>query len=289
MWAVLAMMVVNGATGVLQSLRVGPVGSGLIVVTYPSSIAIPFCIIALQESGPHTMAALVIVSGLFQIAISLRLSTLRRIVTPTVSGTMIILLVITIVGVVFGNINDVPEGAPAAAGPISLGVTLAVTLGLLLRGSGPLRVWAPVIGIGAGWIAAVAFGIYEFGPASQAPAVGLPLEGWPGLGLEFGVTFWSPLPAFLFLSVILFLQSTSIGLSTQQVSWRNNRAMDYRRVQGGAVCTGAGNLLAGLIGAMPITTPPRGTSFVQQTGCASSYIGLLTGVILIVAAFFPKS
>ena len=123
LWAVFAMMVVNGATVVLQSLRVGPVGSGLIVVTYPSSIAIPFCIIALQESGPHTMAALVIVSGLFQIAISLRLSTLRRIVTPTVSGTMIILLVITIVGVVFGNINDVPEGAPAAAGPISLGVT----------------------------------------------------------------------------------------------------------------------------------------------------------------------
>ena len=85
------------------------------------------------------MAALVIVSGLFQIAISLRLSTLRRIVTPTGSGTMIILLVITIVGVVFGNINDVPEGAPAAAGPISLGVTLAVTLGLLLRGSGPVK------------------------------------------------------------------------------------------------------------------------------------------------------
>ena len=36
----------------LQAFRVGPIGSGLIVVTYPSSIAIPFCIIALEERRP---------------------------------------------------------------------------------------------------------------------------------------------------------------------------------------------------------------------------------------------
>ena len=289
LWAVFAMMAVNGVTVVLQSLRLGPFGSGLIVVTYPSSISIPFCIIALQEGGPATMASLVIISGLFQIAISMRLSLLRRVVTPTVSGTIIILLVITIVAVVFGNINDVPGDAPAAATPVSLGVTLAVTLGLLLRGSGPLRVWAPLIGITAGWISAVAFGIYDFGPVSQAPVAGLPLDGWPGLGLEFGSAFWSLLPAFLFVSVILVLQATSIGLTTQQVSWRETRAMDYRRVQGGASATGMGNILAGLVGGMPITTSPRGISFVQQAGCASSYVGMLTGVFLIVAAFFPKS
>ena len=258
-------------------------------MTYPSSISIPFCVIALQEGGPSTLAALVVVSALFQIAVSMRLSLLRRIVTPTVGGTVIILLIITIVAVVFGSIDDVPESAPAAAGPVCLAVTFGVIMALLLRGTGQWRVWAPLIGIGAGWIVAAAFGIYDFGPASEAPPAGLPLGGWPGMGFDFGLAFWSLLPAFLFVSVILVLQSNSIGLSIQQVSWRNARAMDYRRVQGGAACTGVGSLLAGLVGGMPLTTAPRGTLFVQQTGCASRNIGLLTGIILLVVAFFPKS
>ena len=288
-WAVFVMLAVNGAAVMLQAVRVGPVGSGLIVVTYPSTVAIPFCIIALKEGGPSTLAGLVAVSALFQIAVAMRLSLLRRIVTPTVSGTIIILLVITIVAVVFGNVNEAAEGAPAAAGPACLAVTFVVTAGLLLRGSRPWRVWAPLIGIGAGWAAAAAFGIYDFEPVNGAPAAGLPAGGWPGLGFDFGVTFWSLLPSFLFMSVILVLQANSIGLSIQQVSWRNSRAIDYRRVQGGAVGAGVGNFLAGLVGGMPITTSPRGTLFAQQTGCASRYVGLLTGGILIAVAFFPKS
>ena len=265
-WAVFAMLAVNGATVMLQAFRAGPIGSGLIVVTIPSAISIPFCVIALEEGGPPTLAALVVVSALFQIAVSMRLSLLRRIVTPTVSGTIIVLLFITVMAAVFGSINDVPVGAPAAAGPVCLAVTFVVIVGLLLRGAGQWRVRAPLVGIGAGWIVAGAFGIYDFGPASEAPAAGLPLGGWPGLGLDFGLAFWSLLPAFMFVSVILVLQASSIGLSVQQVSWRNARAMDYRRVQGGAACSGVGSLLAGLAGGMPLSTAPLGTLFVQQTG-----------------------
>lgn len=288
-WAVFAMLVVNGVTVVLQSSRIGPVGSGLIVVTYPSAVAIPFCVIAVKEGGPPTLAALVIISALFQVAISMRLSLLRRIVTPTVSGTIIILMILTVVAVVFGNIDDVPLGAPPAAAPTCIGVTLIVSMGLLLRGSGPWRTWAPLAGIGAGWATAAAFGIYDFSPVREAPPVGLPLHAWPGLGLGFGFTFWALLPAFLFLSVVSALQANSIGLSIQQVSWRRPRAMDYRRVQGVGVGSGVGNLLAGLAGAMPISTIPRGTAFVQQTGCASRSIGLVTGAMLVATAILPMT
>lgn len=64
--------------------------------------------------------------------------------------------------------------------------------------------------------------------------------------------------------------------------------MDYRRVQGTAVGAGLANVLSGLAAVMPITVSPRGAAFAQQTGCASRYIGILTGVLLVVAAFFPK-
>ena len=147
-----------------------------------------------------------------------------------------------------------PEGAPIAAGLVTLAVTLAVPIALLLRESRPWRVWASLIGIVAGSSTVAASGIYDLGPMRDAQWAGLPLNGWPGLGLIFGPTFWSLLPAFLFLSVISVLQAAPMGLSFQQVSWRGARTMNYRRVQGGSVCTGAGNLLSGRIGGRPITT-----------------------------------
>ena len=152
----------------VQAVRYGPIGSGLLVITSPSPISIPICIIALIECGPSTMAALIVVSGLFQIAISMRLSLLRRIVTQVVSGTIIILMVVTIVAVVVGKIGDVPEGAPIAAGLVTLAVTLAVPIALLLRESRPWRVWASLIGIVAGSSTAAASGIYDLGPMRDA-------------------------------------------------------------------------------------------------------------------------
>ena len=288
-WAVFAMLFVNGAATVVQALRVGPVGSGLLVITYPSPTAIPFCIIALQEGGAGTLAALIIVSGLFQILVSMRLSLLRRLVTPALSGAVLILLVITVVPVIFGSLNDVPEGAPSAAGPVCVLVTFALTIGLLIRGSGAWRVWSSLIGIAAGSVAGIAFGIYDFGPVREAPVAGLPLEGWPGLDFGLGVAFWSLLPAFLFLAVISVLGGSSIALATQRVSWRKPRAIDYRRVQGLTISTALGSLLAGIFAVMPLATTSRGTVFAQQTGCASRNIGIVAGVVLIAAAFFPKS
>ena len=288
-WAVFAMLFVNGAATILQAFRVGPVGSGLLVITYPSPTAIPFCIIALQEGGPTTLAALIVVSSIFQIMVSMRLSLLRRLVTPAVSGAILILLVITIVPVVFGALNDVPDDASDVAGPACILVTFALTMGLLLRGNATLRTWSTLIGIAAGSAAGIAFGIYDFDPVREASVAGLPLDGWPGLDLGLGVAFWSLLPAFLFLSIVSLLQGTSIALSIQRVSWRESRAIDYRRVQGLSVCTALGNLLAGLAAVMPVATSPRGTVFAQQTGCAARDVGIVTGAVLVIAAFFPKS
>ena len=288
-WAVFAMLAVNGVTTVLQALRYGTLGSGLLVINYPSPTAIPFCIIALQEGGSGTLAALILASGVFQIAVSMKLSLLRRLFTPAFSGAILILLVITFVPVIFGSLNDVPDGAPAAAGPVCILVTFVLTLGLMMRGSGAWRVWSSLIGIAVGSVVGVAFGIFDFAPVKDAPITGLPLDGWPGFGLTFGSAFWSLLPAFLFLALIALMQGTSIAMSIQRVSWRRPRAIDYRRVQGISAITGVGNLLAGVTAVMPVTISPRGTVFAQQTRCASRDVGIVTGVLLVAAAFFPQT
>ena len=288
-WAVFSMLVVNGLATVLQAYRLGPLGAGMFVVPYPWPTAIPFCILAVQEGGTGTLAALVLVAGAFQIVVSLRMALLRRLVTPAISGAVLILLMVTLVPVLFRNLDSVPDDSPAAAGPVCILVTFAVIMGLLIRGSANWRVWASVIGIAAGSVAAVFYGIYDFEPFREAPIVGLPLDGWPGLSFNLGAPFWSLLPVFLFLSTVGVLQGNSVALTTQRLSWRTPRAMDYRRVQGTAFGTGLANVVAGFTAVMPITTSPRGVAFAQQTGCASRYVGIITGVLIIVAAFFPKT
>ena len=288
-WGVFSMLTITGAVTVLQAYRIGPFGSGMLVNAYPSPTAIPFCILALEEGGASTLASLILVSGVFQILLSLRLSLLRKLVTPAFSGTVLILLVITVIPVVFGSINDVPEDASAAAGPVCILVTFVVIVGLLLKGSAVWRVWASLIGIVAGAIAGIGFGIFDFGPVREATVAGLPLDGWPGFGFDFGSAFWSLLPAFLFLSAIAVLQGNSVAMATQRVSWRESRAIDYRKVQGTTACSGLGNLAACFAAVLPVTTGPRGVAIAQQTGCASRYIGIGAGLLLIIAAFFPQT
>ena len=74
---------------------------------------------------------------------------LRRLVTPTVGGTVMMILSITLASVVFGLLDDASEAEPVAA-PVTALATLIVVAVLTFRGTPILRLWAPMIGIVAG-------------------------------------------------------------------------------------------------------------------------------------------
>ncbi len=123
-WAIFAALVVSGKTTVLQAVRLGRIGSGHVLIMGTSGAFIAMCVAALVEGGPALLAALVVVSSLFQFALSARLSLLRCILTPVVSGTVIMLIAVTIMPIAFEMLGDVPEGTPPAAAPVTAGVTL---------------------------------------------------------------------------------------------------------------------------------------------------------------------
>ena len=67
---------------------------------------------------------------------------------------------------------------------------------------------APIVAIGLGAAAAAGYGLYDFDLVKEAAWVGFPLSGWPGIVPEFGETFWTLLPVFLFLAVISVAKAT---------------------------------------------------------------------------------
>ena len=286
-WAVFAALAVSGVSTMLQAFRIGRFGSGHVLLMGTSGAFIAISAAALREGGPALLAVLVLVSSLFQFGIAFRLTWLRRVITPTVAGIVIMLIAATVMPLLFPMLSDVPEGAGPLAAALSAGVALSVFAGLALRGRGALRLWAPIIGVLAGSTVGALTGIFDFGPVRSAGWIGVP-TGWPGLDLSFGPAFWGLLPAFIFVTLIGAIETIGDSIAIQRVSWRKPRAPDYRVVAGAVAADGVGNLLSGVLGTVPNTTYSNSISMTELTGVASRRVGIWIGVSLLGLAFLPK-
>ncbi|MXZ76062.1 MAG: hypothetical protein F4207_13415 [Gemmatimonadetes bacterium] len=287
-WAVFAAAIITGTTTIIQVLRVGRIGAGYVLLMGTSGSFIAICISALLEGGPALMATLIIVSSLFQFLLSARLSLLRRILTPVVTGTVIMLIPVSITPVVFRMLGDVPEGFPESSAPVMVLATLLVTIVIALKAKSSLRLWAPVIGMVTGSIVGGYYGLYDTERVIAAPWLGLPDGHWPGIDLSFGTAFWALLPAFLFVTLVDAVDTIGDSVAIQRISWRRPRAVDYRAVQGALAADGTGNFLSGLLGTIPNTTYSSSIAVTELTGVASRMVGLVVGVIYILVAIVPK-
>ena len=231
-WAIFAALIVSGISTILQAVRFWRIGSGHLLVMGTSGAFIAVCVNALVEGGPATMASLIVISSLFQFLLASRLSLLRRLFTPVVSGTVIMLIAVTVMPIVFDTLNDVPEGAVPIAAPAAALSTLIVVALLILRAPQSWRLWSPIIGIVVGCVVSVPFGLYDLQTIIEAPWVGVPFRSWPGLNLTPGVEFWALLPAFIIVTMVGAIETVGDGIAIQQVSRRRPRATDFRVVQG---------------------------------------------------------
>ena len=287
-WIAFAALLVSGISTVLQAVRVGRVGAGHVLIMGTSGAFIAVCITALAKGGPPLMASLVVASSLFQFALAARLSLLRRIITPIVSGTVIMLIAVTVMPIVFDLLADVPAGTQPAAAPGAAAATLVVLVALALRAPVAWRLWAPLIGVVVGCAVAALFGLYDIRPVLEARWIGLPDNAWPGLDLALGAEFWALLPAFVVVTLVGAIETIGDGVAIQRVSRRQPQATDFRLVQGALNADGVGNLLSGLIGTPPNTTYSTSISLAELTGVAARRVGVYIGVFFVLLALSPK-
>lgn len=289
-WVVFAAMAISGLTTVVQASRIGPFGSGHVLFMGTAGAFIAVSISAIRDGGLALLMSLVVASSLVQFVLAARLQTLRRVITPTVGGTVIMLIAVTIMPIAFAMVSRAPADAStsAAAGPVTSAVTLAVIVAVALFGSARLQLWAPMAGIVAGTAVAGGFGIFPTERIAEAAWVGLPTGSWPGFDLRFGQDFWLLLVPFLLVTVIGAVETYGDAIAVQRVSWRRRRPIDFRVVQGAVYADGLGNLLSGLAGTLPNTTYASSISVIDITGVAARRVGIYGGLILMAMAFSPK-
>ncbi len=154
-------LIISGIVTALQAVHLGRLGARHMLITGATPNFIAISVTALTEGGPELLASLILASSLFQFALAVWLPLLRRIITPVVSGTVIMLIATEVFPVAIERMQETPDGAALAAAPAAALTTLIVAVAMGLRATGALRLWSLVIGIAAGCMVAVALGAYD--------------------------------------------------------------------------------------------------------------------------------
>ena len=288
-WTFFGVFVVCGLGTIFQTFRIWRFGSGYALSISSSTVFIPVCITALLTGGPAMLSSLIVVASFIQSVFISRLSLLRRIITPTVVGTILMLLSAVVISVVAGSLSDMPEGTPQGMAPILAGTTLAVLLAIRLFASSKWRQWTPFIAIVSGCTLAALLGLFDFRPVAQAAWVGIPGHSWHGFDLSFRAEFWALLPAFVIVYLANSINSISETVTIQNLAWHKPRATDFRVVQGAQNLTVLTNLLAAFMGALPNRIGGGSSARAILTGVFARRMGVYAGSILIVVAFLPKA
>ncbi len=289
-WSLFAALAAGGVATVIQAARVWRFGAGYVLIMGPSPVFAPVCITALSGGGPAMMASLIVVSALFQFVLVARLSLLRRVITPVVSGIVLMMASFAVMTSVFDMAGDVPDGISPSAAPIIAAVTLAVVVAMTFRAPRPLQQWTPLIAIAIGWAVAAGLGLDDIQSVIDAPWIGIPNTAeWHGFHLTPNAEFLSFLPAFIVVALVSSIKAIGDGAAIQQVSHRRQRATDFRAVQGAVNGEGLGNLLCGIAGTVANTVYPSSVGSVSLTGNAARSVGVCAGIIMVAIALLPKS
>jgi xanthine permease XanP len=290
-------LLVSGVGTLLQTRRLGPVGSGLLSIQGTSFVFLG-PIIALAQSalaqGSSQREALGLVFGVCLAAASVPvilspfLRWASRIITPLVTGIVVTLIGLTLVEVgingVGGGFEAKQDGSFGSAENLALALIVITLIVMLNAGKRPwMRLLSIVAGLAGGYVAALFAGKVALGGVAQAPWVALPIPFRYGLGFR-----WSALLPFGFLYVITAVESIGDITATSALSAEPISGPVYlRRLRGGVMADGAASLVAAVLNSFPSTTFAQNNGVIQLTGVGSRYIGSWVGIMLIMLGLFP--
>ena len=288
-WGVFTALLISAAITALQAFQAWRFGAGHVVLTSPAALFIAIMVATVSAAGPSTFASLLVVSCVIQVALAWWLPTLRRIFTPVVTGTVTMLIAVSVLPIAFDSVQDLPAGAPPVSGPLIAGVTLLVSVIVTLRASGLWRLAGPFISIVAGCAVAVAFGVVDADRIVSADWFGIPELPPLSFDLTPGKEFWALLPSFAILTLVLGIKTISDGVAIQQGSRRRPRSIDFRQIQGMVSVNGIGMLLAGIAGTLPpMSYSSFSLSLINLTGVAARRVGIGVAVVTVALALFSK-
>jgi len=280
-------LLVSGIGTVLQTQRVGPIGSGLLSIQGTSFvflgpiISLASSLIAAGSSSQHSLGVVFgvcLAGSLIPIIIGPFIRLAAKIITPLVTGVVVTLIGLTLVEVgittLAGGFEAKHNGTFGSAENLGF-AALVIALIVALNNSRRewLRMTSVVAGLAGGFVVALVAGKVALTDLHSLPWLALPTPLHYGLGFHL-----TSLVPFMFLYVI----ATS-ALSGEPIAGPTY----FNRLRGGVMADGVSSFIAALFNSFPSTTFAQNNGVIQLTGVGSRHIGTLVGALLIVLGLFP--
>lgn len=279
---------VSGVATFIQSRRFGPVGCGLLCVQGTSFSFIGPIIAIGNAGGLPLIFGACIAAAPVEMAVSYCFKYLRKIITPLVSGIVVMLIGLSLIkaGVIAcggGDTGSADFGAPQnlmVAGVVLAGV-------MVLNGSNNkyLRMSSIFLGVVVGYLLALALGMVDFGNLTTGNVemfyVPIPFK----LGVDFSI---SSIIAVGLVYLVTAIEATGDVTANSMVSGEPVDGEVYvKRVSGGVLADGINSLLAGVFSSFPNSIFAQNNGIIQLMGVASRYVGYFIAAMLIVLGLFP--
>jgi uracil-xanthine permease len=208
---------------------------------------------------------------------------LRRYFTPMVTGTVVLLIGLSLVPVAF-NYLKTPLHAGAAwwQGLVVGAGTLAVVLAAQTAGRPWARLSAMALGLVAGYVLCALVGFFPV-PEGAGGWVSVPVP------LKYGLSFdWGLLLPFLFIYVTSSIETLGDMTACSELSGEPVKGPTYwRRMRGGIFADGLNSMLAALLNALPNTSFSQNNGVIQVTGVAARRVGYYLAAVLVVLGLTP--
>lgn len=268
----------------LQTLRPGPVGSGLLSVTGTSFSFLQPLILASQAGGLAMMFGLSMVTAPLQLVLAPFLPKLQRVFTPLVSGVVVLLIGLSLIpSAMYGIVAPAGPGAPSWAGGLVAAVVIAVVLAAQAAGRRWTRLASVLLGLGAGYLVCGLAGWLTVPAPGDDAWIAWPR--WMPHGFAFS---WSLVVPFAFIYLVSLLEAMGDMTATAQLSGLPTEGKaHWARLRGGVLADGLTSFASALFGGFPSTTYAQNNGVIQITGVASRRVGPLMAAMLALLGIFP--
>lgn len=288
----------SGVASVIQIKTWGPIGSGLLSIQGTSfNFVSPLIMggMALKNGGadvPAMMAALfgtLMLASCTEMLISRVLHLARRVITPLVSGVVVMIIGLSLIqtGLVsigggYTAITNHTFGAPKNL--LLAGAVLLVII-LLNRQRNPyLRISSLVIGMIAGYVLAWWLDMLPADMTTpNTSLIMIPEPLYYGLGID-----WNLLLPLMLVFMITSLETIGDITATSDVSEQPVSGPVYmKRLKGGVLANGLNSFVSAVFNTFPNSCFGQNNGVIQLTGVASRYVGFIVALMLIVLGLFP--
>ncbi|HZK18447.1 MAG TPA: purine/pyrimidine permease, partial [Clostridia bacterium] len=247
-FAELGPLMPNGTAGILQSIEMGIIISGI----------------------------LFIVLSLFKV-----INLLSKVFTPIVVGTFLVLLVAQLSGAFINQLLGIGYLSESISMRVALPAIFVVILSIIFSRSRFtfLKVYSVLFSLTCGWILFALLGLTKSVPMEASSLIMLPeLFSWGAPRFDIGVVITSMLTALM----VLTNQITSIQVAERVVERPAQQV--YNR---SGFILGINQILAGMISAIPSVAMTLTAGFIETTKMRDRLPFIVGGVLISLISFFP--